>query len=29
VTGDRLLVVGEFTTINGQRRLGYAQFAMK
>jgi hypothetical protein len=27
VTGDHLLVVGEFTTINGQRRPGYAQFA--
>ena len=29
VTADRLLVVGEFTTINGQRRPGYAQFARK
>jgi outer membrane protein assembly factor BamB len=27
VTADHLLVVGEFTTINGQRRPGYAQFA--
>lgn len=27
VAAGRLLVVGEFTTINGQRRPGYAQFA--
>jgi hypothetical protein len=27
VTADHLIVVGEFTTINGQRRPGYAQFA--
>ena len=26
VTSDHVLVVGEFTTINGQRRPGYAQF---
>jgi len=28
VTAGHLLVVGEFTTINGQRHPGYAQFAM-
>jgi trimeric autotransporter adhesin len=29
VTAGHLLVVGEFTTINGQRRPGYAQFARR